>query len=69
MRYTVILTQGEDGWVVAEAPALPGCISQGKTREEAIANISDAIEGYLQSLRQHGEPIPAEDSVQIQVAA
>jgi predicted RNase H-like HicB family nuclease len=69
MRYTVILTQGEDGWVVAEAPALPGCISQGKTREEAIVNISDAIEGYLQSLRQHGEPIPAEDSIQIQVAA
>ncbi len=69
MKYTVILSQGEDGWIVAEVPALPGCVSQGKTREEAIANASDAVAGYLESLRKHGEPVPAEDSVQIQVAA
>lgn len=69
MKYTVILSQGEDGWLVAEVPALPGCISQGKTREEAIANITDAVIGYLESLRKHVEPIPEEDSVQIQVAA
>lgn len=67
--YTVILTPGEDGWIVAEVPALPGCISQGQTREEAIRNISDAVAGYLESLRKHGEPIPSEDSIQIQVAA
>lgn len=69
VRYTAILTPGEDGWIVAEVPALPGCISQGQTREEAIRNISDAVAGYLESLRQHGEPIPPEDSIQIQVAA
>ncbi len=69
MKYTVILTTGEDGWVVAEAPALAGCMSQGRTREEAIASISDAISAYLESMRRHGEPIPVEDSVQVQVAA
>jgi antitoxin HicB len=39
-------------------PALPGCISQGKTRKEALANIKDAIEGYIASLRKHNEPVP-----------
>jgi len=58
MRYRVIIEQDEDGMYVAECPALPGCISQGKTREEAKANIKDAIEGYLESLRKHDEPIP-----------
>lgn len=69
MKYTVILTPGEDGWIVAEIPALPGCISQGRTREEAIANIAEAAAGCLESLKEHGEPVPAEDSIQIQVAA
>jgi predicted RNase H-like HicB family nuclease len=54
----VIIYPGEDGWWVAECPSLPGCISQGKTREEAQANIKEAIEGYLESLEKHGEPIP-----------
>jgi len=40
---------------VAEVPALPGCISQGQTRAEALANIKKAIEGYLESLRAHNE--------------
>jgi predicted RNase H-like HicB family nuclease len=42
-KLPVVLRPGEDGWVVAECPVLPGCISQGKTREEALANISEAI--------------------------
>jgi len=58
MKYRVIIEQDEDGMYVAECLALPGCISQGKTREEAKANIKDAIEGYLESLRKHDEPIP-----------
>ncbi len=47
MRFQVTLTPDEDGWVVAEVPALPGCITQGNTREEALVNIKDAIEGWL----------------------
>ncbi|MDA1054899.1 MAG: type II toxin-antitoxin system HicB family antitoxin [Planctomycetota bacterium] len=58
MQYRVLIEQNEDGVYVAEAPALPGCISQGKTRSEAIDNIKEAIAGYLESLQAHGEPIP-----------
>lgn len=58
LHYRVVIEQDEDGVFVAECPALPGCISQGKTRAEALANIADAISGYLASLAKHGEPIP-----------
>jgi len=58
MKYRVLVHQDEDGIFVAEVPALPGCISQGATRAEAIRNIREAIEGYLDSLRDHGEPVP-----------
>jgi len=44
----VLLYAGEDGYIVAECPALPGCASQGRTRDEAIANIREAIEGWLE---------------------
>jgi predicted RNase H-like HicB family nuclease len=53
-----MLQQDEDGMFVVEVPSLPGCISQGKTRAEALGNICETIEGYLESLKQHGEPIP-----------
>jgi predicted RNase H-like HicB family nuclease len=58
MRYRVLIEQDEDGVFVAEVPALPGCISQGASRDEAVANIKEAVVGYLESLREHGEPIP-----------
>jgi antitoxin HicB len=58
MKFRVIIEQDEDGIFVAHCPALPGCISQGATREEAQANIKEAITGYLVSLKNHGEPIP-----------
>ncbi len=58
MKYRVLIEQDEDGMFVAEVPALPGCISQGRTREEAIRNIQEAITGYLESLKAHNEPIP-----------
>jgi len=48
MKVKVILEQGESGWIVAHVPALPGCVSQGRTREEAIENIKEAIEGWLE---------------------
>ena len=59
MRYPVVLTPDpEDGGFVAECPALPGCVSEGETIEEAIANIREAIEGCLAVLREKGEPLP-----------
>ncbi len=58
MKYRVYLEQDEDGVFVATCPALPGCISQGATRLEATGNIREAIEGYLKSLRKHGDPVP-----------
>lgn len=58
MKYRVYLEQDEDGVFVATYPALPGCVSQGQTRSEATENIREAIEGYLRSLKQHGDPVP-----------
>lgn len=58
MQFRIVITHDEDGVYVAEVPALPGCISQGKSRKEVIANIKDAIVGYLFSLKKHSEPIP-----------
>ena len=57
-QYRVIVEQDEDGVFVAEVPSLPGCVSQGNTRSEVLANIKDAIAGYLASLRERGEPVP-----------
>jgi predicted RNase H-like HicB family nuclease len=56
MEFRILIEPDEDGVFVAECPTLPGCISQGNTREEAIENIKDAIRGYLASLEKHGEP-------------
>lgn len=58
MKYRVTIAQDEDGIFVAEAPSLPGCITQGKTRDEALLNIHEAIQAYLESLRKHDEPVP-----------
>ena len=57
-RYRVLIEQDEDGVFVAECPSLPGCVSQGQTRNEALTNIIDAISGYIESLRKHNEPVP-----------
>ncbi|HBP90895.1 MAG TPA: hypothetical protein DD706_24790 [Nitrospiraceae bacterium] len=58
MKYRVLIEQDEDGVFVAEVPSLPGCISQGPTRADALKNIQEAIEVYLESLKAHDEPIP-----------
>lgn len=65
MKYRVLIEQDEDGAFVVQVPALPGCISQGSSREEALTNIREAIEGYLESLRAHDEPIPPAISEEI----
>ena len=70
MRYRVVIEQDEDGVYVAEAPALPGCVSQGQTRTEAINNIKEAIVAYLESLQAHHEPVPpsiSEEVVEVSV--
>ncbi len=70
IKFAVTLENDEDGFIVASCPALPGCHSQGRTKEEAIANISEAIRGYIASMRKHGEPIPSITEVQeVEVAA
>lgn len=56
----VVLHKGEDNYWVAECPSLPGCISQGKTKAEAIANIREAIQGYVEALKEDNLPIPEE---------
>ena len=58
MRYRVLIEQDEDGVFVAEVPALPGCISEGQTRAEAVENVKEAIAAYLESLEAHNEPVP-----------
>jgi len=58
MKYRVTVAQDEDGVFVAEVPSLPGCVSQGQTRNEAVKNIQEAIEAYIESLRNHNESIP-----------
>jgi predicted RNase H-like HicB family nuclease len=58
MKFRVVIAQDEDGVFIAQCPTLPGCVSQGKTRKEAEANIKEAVQGYLESLRNHDEPIP-----------
>jgi predicted RNase H-like HicB family nuclease len=58
VKYRVFIEQDEDGVFVAEVPSLPGCISQGFTRKEALRNIQEAITVYVESLKAHNEPIP-----------
>ena len=54
----VLIYPGEDGYWVVEVPSLPGCVSQGKTRDEALANIKEAIDVYIEALEEDGLPVP-----------
>ena len=60
MRYTVVLEAEADGGYSVSVPALPGCHSQGETRDEALANVREAIELYVEALREAGDPVPTE---------
>lgn len=59
MRYRVVIEQDEDGWFVVTCPALPGCVSQGQSRAEALENMKDAVRLFVGSLRKHGDPVPS----------
>lgn len=72
MKYTVIIEQGRESGYVVYCPALRGCVSQGETREEALKNIKEAMEAYVEALLEDGLPVPTEagkDTVELEVAA
>jgi predicted RNase H-like HicB family nuclease len=58
MKYKVVLEPQEEGGYTVYVPGLPGCVSQGETTEEAVSNIREAIELYLDSLKERGLPLP-----------
>jgi predicted RNase H-like HicB family nuclease len=66
VKLPIIITPGENGWIVAECPAIPGCISQGKTKEEAMENIKEAIEGCILVRKEMGLP-PVEEIRELEV--
>jgi len=65
VKYRVLIEQDEDGVFIAEVPSLPGCVTQGATRDEALANSREAIATYLESLEAHGDPVPPSISEEI----
>lgn len=68
MMRQVLIYPGEDDFWVAECPSLPGCISQGETREEAIVNIREAIDLYIESLTEDGLDVPVDNFAALLVA-
>lgn len=62
MRYAVILTKDDEGNWLASVPSFPGCHTWGHSRDEALANVQEAVEGCIESLRASGEPLPRETS-------
>ncbi len=72
MKYTVIIEKGRESGFVATVPALKGCVSQGETRDEAVSNIKEAIEAYIEALQEDGLPLPTEvgrETVEVEVTA
>lgn len=58
MKFVITLEEDEDGFIIASCPALPGCHSQGRDRNEAVTNITEAIQAYIESMVKHGESVP-----------
>ncbi len=67
MKFAITIEKDEDGFFVVSCPSLPGCHSQGKTKAEAVANIQEAICGYIASKRKHGEPLPKTEVKEVEV--
>lgn len=67
LTYTVVIEPAQEGGFTISCPTLPGCVSEGETREEALDMIRDAIECYLASLEKHGEPVPECETVTVKV--
>ncbi len=72
MKYTIIIEKGRESGFTAYAPALKGCVSQGGTKADALKNIKEAMEAYVEALLEDGLPVPTEvgkDTVDLEVAA
>lgn len=69
MQFKVVLKKDEDGWYIATVPALPGCISQGKTEEEAKKNIQEAIKLHISLLAEDGIPIQHDKNMKETIVA
>ena len=72
MKYTALVTRGNEGGFVAVVPALPGCVSQGRTQRTAVKNVKEAVEAYIEALLEDGLPIPREvgrEVVEVEVTA
>lgn len=67
MKYKAVLEPQQEGGYTIYVPALPGCVSQGETAEEAMANIKEAIEIYLESLKERGIPLPQVEEREVAV--
>ena len=67
MKYKVVVEPQEEGGYTVYVPSLPGCVSQGETVEEAMANIKEAIEVYLESLKERGIPLPQVEEREVAV--
>jgi len=68
-KYTVLLEKNEDGGYTVTVPSLPGCITEGDTWDEALANVKEAIQGYIDTLRDLDKPVPVEVPVEVEAKA
>ncbi len=69
LKYTILIERNEEGSYTVTVPSLSGCITEGDTWEEAIANAREAIAGYIEALKTLGKPIPPEVSVEVKSGA
>jgi antitoxin HicB len=65
MTYTVVIRQGNESGYVATVPALPGCVSQGRTRRQTLRNAKQAIEAYIEALMEDGLPVPTQTDSEV----
>lgn len=63
-RRHVILTPVEDGWWMVEVPSLPGCVTQGATKKEALENVKEAIQGVIEAMKDLGKDIPEDQAIE-----